>query len=385
MRSINQKVFMSCSFTTEDQDVVNFFKCICNSVDCTCINVQDGYALTPPTQAREMIEEVKALIAIATKREEKADGTFLMPEAVEEEMSMAFALKKPILLFVEKGVDISQGFKQNYGTYLEFDRSKLYDLSFLEKVIRSIHNLKCQIFSEDDFLIQQQGHKDFFSEKASLLIELIETDSEYTWRYTNSKKIIFNAKMAEPLVHASWAGVPVIEKENPPNIIWKCFNIKGSKKFDLISEEVINTPTRCDLSIKIDPIPEKDDFLEYSITMESPYLAPIFNKDIEGIESGIIIEDDRYYAFDGVVPIIRTKQLIFQFRAPSSYGLSCSDLKPFVSSHSNTVDYIVSSEIDRANIDSNDFGGNVEVTIKTESPLLYHLYGVAWNPPSKNC
>jgi len=97
MESIKIKGYFSCSFKKADKDVVKYFHSVCKGLDIEGINVDRGYSETPAEKARELISESRALIAIATKRTETTKGKFNMPDAVNNEIAMAFGLKNIIL------------------------------------------------------------------------------------------------------------------------------------------------------------------------------------------------------------------------------------------------------------------------------------------------
>jgi len=105
MKSASVKAFFSCSFKDTDKDVNDFFRAICEGLDIACYNVDGGYSELPPDKALSMIGEADAVIAIAPARS-KFDGTnqFCMPEAVSNEISFAYSLKKPLLVIKEETV-----------------------------------------------------------------------------------------------------------------------------------------------------------------------------------------------------------------------------------------------------------------------------------------
>ena len=138
MKSAKITGFLSCSFAEAEKPLNEFFNAVCKGLDVQCSNVSDGYKESPPAKAREMIEEAQLFIAIVTRREKVGDE-FHMPPAVHDEISMAYAMDKPMLLFKEDGVTF-KGFLSNYGTHVTFSRNALQNPEFLRKVIASIRN-----------------------------------------------------------------------------------------------------------------------------------------------------------------------------------------------------------------------------------------------------
>jgi hypothetical protein len=328
-----------------------------------------------------MIADAQALVAVATKRGATAAGTYLMPKAVEEELAMAYAHGKPILLFVENGVDTSAGFVRGYCTFLDFDRSALTSPSFLEKAVHSIHEVKCGVLRAHDVEIYQLGEENLFCEKTFMLADLVETPAGLTWRYSITKRHRFTAKFIQPLKGAAFAAVPVNVLPTAPSIKWSHAMHYGSKAFSITPTVESESPSKCEIAFQIDPPPENGDVLEYSVYYESPYLTPLYDGDVAEKRNVVAVDGKQYLACEGIIPIVRTEQLRFQVRLPRSYGVACSEVKPFVGSYTTKVDYIVPSEMKRMRVDVEDFGGTSVITLLTESPLLGHIYGVAWNPP----
>jgi hypothetical protein len=378
------RTFLSCSFDPADKDITDYFAAIAKGLDIQCVNVDKGYTATPPEKARQMITDAQAFIGVATKRIKTDAGSFLMPKAVEDEVSMAFAHKKPILLFVEEGVDTTPGFANNYGTFCQFNRTELGKPVFVEKAVNSIHTLKLEVVSPHELQVQQLGQKDCFQEKAHMLIELVDIGSgAFTWRYNTTKRLRFTARFPEPIQCAAWAAIPINKGANAPNINWSVEVIGGTKPFTVNPLIDSQTPEKCDISLVIDPIPEPNDYIEYTSTFESPFLSPIFASDIIDTNAGIEIDGTKYIAYDGPLPITRTKDLRVQMRFPKSYGLRPSAFKIFVGCFTNKIDYLIPSEMHRLTTNIEDFGGNIVINLQTESPLLQHIYGIAWNPPVK--
>jgi len=54
-----------------------------------------------------------------------------------------------------------------------------------------------------------------------------------------------------------------------------------------------------------------------------------------------------------------------------------------IGSYTRAIDYIVESEMQRAKHTIDSFGGDLIFNLDVNSPLLRHMYGVAWNPPNR--
>jgi hypothetical protein len=376
--------FLSCSFDPKDKDVVDVFSAICRALDIHCANVDKGYAATPPEKAREMIADARMLIAVATRRQEVAPGVYSMPKAVDEEISMAYATKKPILLFTESGVDTSAGFVRNYCTFQQFDRAQLTTAAFFEKAIASIHCIKLDAISPHDLQLDQQGQDNVYAEVMRMLLELVDINGGgYTWRYYQTRRLRFTGRFSDPIKAAAWATVTPTGQASPDVFKWSYRIRDGSKPFKFTLVEEKKTHTQCEVALDIDPRPEANDYIEYETLFESPYLNPIYLEDVQTPSSQVALNGVKYLCYDGIVPIVRAHDLRVQIRFPASYGLRCSDFIPFVGSYTNKIDYLVESEMKRMSVNTDSFGGNAIIEISAQSPLLQHVYGVAWNPPKK--
>lgn len=383
MKSVRIQVFLSCSFDPKDRDVVDFFTSICHGVDLHCVNVDKCYISTPPRKARELIDDSHAFIAIATRKDEVKSGVFSISKAIDQEIAMAYAIKKPILLFVEDGVDTATGFFHNYGTYQEFTREMLTSPIFLEKAVASIHGMKMDVIEPHELELAQQCPKQKFQESAKCLIELVDLSGSFTWRRSHTSRTIFTSRYSDGLKVGTWADVPV-KGEGPSSVLKWSYNIDYSTKpFRLTPIVEEHTFNRCRISFDINPIPVKNDVIELSTIFESPYINPIYWEDLKEPNTQIIINGVSYACYDGHYLSVLAQDLKIQFRFPASIGLKVKDLAPFVRSYTGKIDYMHESEMERLSITSDYYAGSVFIEISVKNPLLHHLYGVAWNPPKK--
>ncbi len=204
---------------------------------------QQGMRINAIWKARELIEESKAFIAVATRRDEVKQGVFLMSKAVDQEISIAYGYKKPILIFVEKGVDMTSGFFQNYCTYKEFDRESLTSSKFLEEAISSIHDLKLGVIDPLELQLAQQNPKPYFSEHSNCLIELIELFGTFIWRRSHTFRYVFTSLYNDEnrIKIGSWADVHVKGKATSDKLQWT-YNIDyASQSFNIVPIVEVHT------------------------------------------------------------------------------------------------------------------------------------------------
>ncbi|MDD2850681.1 MAG: hypothetical protein PHY09_02135 [Desulfuromonadaceae bacterium] len=376
MHSPEVSCFLSCSFKPEDSDLNNLILTICNSLDIKCKNVDGGFSEVPSEVARQQIEDSQIVIVIAVKRDKINDTSWQMPPAVHDEISMAYALKKDILVLKEKEVSVT-GFLSSYCTFYEFDRALICQNATLEKIISSIHKIKIKAVKSHD-LIPRQDATGFFAESVNFLAELLVENGEYIWKYNSSRTLKFSDKFSGKLKNAAWTAA---KPDNPQHkITWDAALLDSSRKFTMTTEVEKDEPECLEVAVILDPKPKENDTATVSFEYKSKYLNPIKKEDIPANFTNRV-GSKTFDCLDGFLPIQRTKNFKGQFRFPREYKLRPEDIYTFVASYSSGVDYIVESEMDRMKVNIEDFGGVLIVTISTQSPLEGHVYGLAWNIP----
>jgi hypothetical protein len=107
MAKILFKAFVSCSFATEDEDVNDFFKKLIRSFDIEPRSYDYQEIGRIPDKVKENIIKSDCMIAIATRRK-RVEGTdfWSCSDWVQHEITLASAFGKPVVIFVEDGVNI---------------------------------------------------------------------------------------------------------------------------------------------------------------------------------------------------------------------------------------------------------------------------------------
>jgi len=330
MKSAQLTAFFSCSFAEEDQPVNEYFRAIAEGLDVSCTNVSTGYVKTPPQQALEMIKESDVVIVIATPRTELAGSEeSAMSAAVSHELAFAFGEGKPLLLLRESKVR-ADGFLNNYGTSLQFDRTDLQTAEFLKKAIAAIHNLKLGAVSEHQLTLSQEI-TEFVAERTSHLYELEREGNDFCWQHSIERRIRFTKPYNKPLKLTRWNDfIP----EPPEGTNWPpmelCFEINGSSRpFEFTIEHEKTTSVGITANVKLSPPPAADDWIDYFVSFRGPYLAVVYSDDITSAQD-LKHAGRTYNAFDGNVPVNRVKEMEIQFRFPRDYRLSPSDAVFFI-------------------------------------------------------
>lgn len=373
-------IFFSCSFDAADKEVNDFFAALCRALDMQLMNVSTGATATPPEVAKAMIEQAQALVAICARRAELIGGGYTMPEAVHDEISFAFGKDTPVLMLVEDGVKIL-GFKPNFGTYLPFKRDELGTPEFLELAVRALYQLRLEIDGSNQTGIES-GISGSHADYVHHLVELLHTGDDFLWRYSTSKKLVYTQPSKRGFPSGVWSTVPANVPEESAHAQWSLTLKSSSRDIKLIETVERRTPSCIEVMLKPEPYPEDGDFIEYATTSSSRYINAVWADEVpEG--ACVHLDSGDYQCADGLVFIHRTKSAIIEFRFAAEYGFSRRDVVPFVGSYTSAIDYEVGSEIERANVRVDEFGGNLTVRIEVESPLPGHLYGIAWNPKAR--
>lgn len=145
MAEIHFKAFVSCSFASEDSEIVEFFTRLLKSFDIDPL-VYDYQELGQiPDKIKEHILASDCLIAIATRRT-KLEGSDLWtcPDWIHHELALANAYKKPIAIFLEDGVRID-GLIAMEERREKFCRSNL--LKGIDKITKFIFSIRSHLES----------------------------------------------------------------------------------------------------------------------------------------------------------------------------------------------------------------------------------------------
>ncbi len=380
MESARIDCFFSCSFSDTDREVNDFFRSICIGLDLRCINVGHASASTPPEQAVKMIDSSQLLIAICTRRNKIDDNKYVMPQAVQSEISIAYGKDVPVLMFVEEGVELA-GFYGNFGSYLQFDRNNLINPDNIQKFVKSIHEAKVQVLAPHQIGVSQ-GASDAFAEYVNHLVELKKVDNEFYWEYSNTKKLVYISSSKRGFNISFWSTAPAIIPKDWPKIEWRYDLHSSTRGINLLPIVNNHSSSQIDVVMKLEPNPDAGDIIEYSTSISSRYINPIWSDEVRD-GSYVQFDDGEYLCSDGLVCAHRTKKAVIEFRFDRDFKISKNDIRPFVGSYTSTLDYEVPSELKRAVTRIEEFGKYLIIRMEIDSPLPGHMYGLAWNPPDR--
>jgi len=381
MPTTDTEVFLSCSFAPADSGLNELVRGVCEGLGIACLNVSAGYAAIPPKQVKKFIHQSSGMVAVITKRDRLKNGKYIMYSAVREEITMAFAQDKPILMIAEDGV-LLDGFLNNYGTQLPFVRDEMMRPSFIQNLVYSIYTFRTSVISTEASLTQYAT--EYFSEKTSNFISLEYDGSSYWWTTALTKRLKFEETLHREIASVVWPAVPPIIKPGAPDADWNVKVDDSSRPFKIKPAVREHGPDRVDLLLHFDPAPQKGDWVEFTRTFRSQYLNPVFAEDVRRDRPPQVNIDGRSYALDeGLILAERTHLLRMHYEFPVAYGLRTDDLKVFAASHSFTIDYLTPWERKRIKSEIEPLGPKLIANLQVKNPVPRHMYGLAWNPPNR--
>jgi hypothetical protein len=378
----NHPLFFSRSFSKEDDEVNNFFLAIAEGMSIGLCDVGHGTPIVPVENCRDLIATSAGLIAVAVKRKELSSGHFAMPDACRDEISMAYGLRKPILLFCEEGVDVD-GFAKHFCTRQTFSRENLFHRDTLRDTVRSL--MEMQSKCSNDFIIEAEANRaDAFSERTKLLVDLKRSPNGWFWHLISKKKIIFNQQMERPLIDGAWASNAIQVPGDADKIDFSIRYIRGNKKFKMLPTIRSHSALLVDCATSISPTPGNGDWIEYEAHSASRYLNPIVSEDLASESMPVLVGGARFTCIEGLVPVQPTEQLEIEIRFENGYPIGLEDPVLVAGPCSNTVDHVDEKELSRIIIDEREvIGGELRIRIRINKPKEHFVYGVAWNPPSR--
>ncbi|MHA1410496.1 MAG: hypothetical protein ACTSQY_09380, partial [Candidatus Odinarchaeia archaeon] len=124
--------FTATSLRDEDKEVNDWFSEILRSLSIDPVFGDEPETQDIPDKVKRMISEHDHFIAILLKRDKLTDGDYRPPDWVNNEIGIAFAFERNIVVFMEEGVS-TRGLTNQITNYVRFDRNKL--LETMPKII----------------------------------------------------------------------------------------------------------------------------------------------------------------------------------------------------------------------------------------------------------
>lgn len=153
------RVFLSASARKEDKQVIEWLKYLFKCNNLVPIFAPDIPQPRPPhDKIRSLIQNSNGFIGVLTKRQ-KIEGTKFWkgPDWIQNEVGIAFDANKPIMMFIEKGVD-DNGITRRVTDYVVFDRNNLKESEAdIRKALRNFQQFMDMEFKEHDVDIRKLG------------------------------------------------------------------------------------------------------------------------------------------------------------------------------------------------------------------------------------
>lgn len=223
---------------------------------------------------------------------------------------------------------------------------------------------------------------EFVAEKTSHLFELEREGDGFCWQHSVERKIVFSKAFNKPMRLSRWNDfIPNAPAEALSPLELKFEINSSSRPFEYKIDFIESTAVGVTAAVTFNPHPGPGDWIDYFVSYRGRSMCVVYNEEITNPLT-VSIDGKSYNVFDGIVPVNRAKHLEMQFRFPRGYKLDRSDVAFFVASFTRHIDYIVDSEIERALVKKEVVGGKLTITANVSSPLLRHVYGVAWMAPS---
>lgn len=369
--------FLSCSFREEDKAVNRAFAELCAALNIRCSNFDSGSVTIPSEASKKELEGKALLIAVCTRRDERKDGSYNTSGAVRSEIDFAYALKIPVQLFIEEGVELA-GFEHQYGTAVTFSRDNLSDLSQVQKIIKTLFRVREETLAG---LGVSDGHSDDATKAEfihSRIFQTLRNEKPY-WAYKVHKKTIF-AERSQPYVNAgAWLEDYQTTPDDAPPFEFES-RVFGSSGVEQIKEIIKRIDERAVSAIlQFLPAPQEGDWIEYETSTYSPFLVPMWLSETDP-KFEIKLKKGTFRSHTGFIATNDTDLLTVEQRFPRSMNLSPRDVHPFAARFTSEIDDEVPSETKRIVSKSQFIGDELVSKIEIRRPIRHLMYGMAWTP-----
>jgi hypothetical protein len=153
------KVFLSASADEKDKYVVEWFKGLLREYDLIPIFATEIHQpRPPPDKIKSLIRDSNGFVGLLTRREKiQRKDSWKGPDWVQNEVGMAFDSDKPIIMFIEEGVD-DKGITGRITDYVLFDRNVLATSeNKIRKALKNFRDFVDADYKEHDVAIRKLG------------------------------------------------------------------------------------------------------------------------------------------------------------------------------------------------------------------------------------
>lgn len=372
-------IFVSCSYDQPDREVVDFVSDLARAMGFEVYIADTPDIRSIPTKIREEIEKHDCFMAIAT-RAIKVEGKerWFTKQWILQEIGIASAFNKPLMIFTEKQVHIP-GIPKLETALFEFDRETLKEHKSTINIIKFLSTSKEQLAYE----ISRRARflPPYEIEEMRVLLEL-----DKNRRWTIEREYLIRSILDElsEIQDMTWVasgeGFSYIDPEFNAFLISR--SKEGKFSFKKLSEDKLHISWLC----LFEPPLEKNEKVTFGWTLQCGGFKPVIKEEIDRQA-----EEGKYFlpehsVQDGVTIKVPTKKLIYEIKFPSGYKISSPSCDVVIGSDPSIIHSKDETKriVGQAGFRSQLFGRTQKLELSIENPLFGHTYQMKWYPPSEN-
>lgn len=377
MAQLRFKAFLSCSFSENDHEIVDFFKSYLDSfgLDVFRYDYQEPIQLTDAI--KNHIKDADCLIAVATRRHHLESGAWMSPDWIQHEIVYANAVGKPIAIFAENDVMID-GLVEKVERYQRFSRESAQLLKQVPQFNKFIVSLYRML--EDHFKDGGELSPDTYCISIKTRDELV---SRTTWQTTCEIEV-------ESLINGLEQTI-----EGLGDVDWLRHPFEAVKDFEF---SVLHSPAG--VSVKCEPGRSKEDPNQMKVIFDPPlsinervcYAYRHMADQIRPFtieEARRAIETSNYWCNNPICTVNMdlfdpTGLLISEVMFPSKYPIHTPNyvVESWESSTPNMTEMTRIREIDGFKVSR--LFDRLTLVLTVPKPLIGHRYRITWQPPSES-
>lgn len=314
MAEIYFKAFLSCSFSREDREIIDYFKKLIQAFDIEPLVYDYQEVGRLGDKVKENITKSDCLIAIVTRRKKVMDSDrWISSDWIQQEIAMAHGYGKPIAIFVEEGVVIDGliAMEERRETFARADLRKGSDK--IAKFLFALHK-HLEVTYETGLLHVPGLLRHYIHSK----IEMLSSDStiERTEILMESLVDALEATFHSIDLEETTPGLSVKPKE----FDFKCMEKPSHVKVEV--ERMMDTTYRFFWKILFSPPLQKGERVRYAFKEVLPNYRPYtYEELIQRIEAGTYEYDEPKCEACEWTIAYPTYELRHEFEFPENYEI----------------------------------------------------------------
>jgi hypothetical protein len=314
MAEIYFKAFLSCSFSREDREIIDYFTKLIQAFDIEPLVYDYQEVGRLGDKVKENITKSDCLIAIVTRRKKVMDSDrWISSDWIQQEIAMAHGYGKPIAIFVEEGVVIDGliAMEERRETFARADLRKGSDK--IAKFLFALHK-HLEVTYETGLLHVPGLLRHYIHSK----IEMLSSDStiERTEILMESLVDALEATFHSIDLEETTPGLSVKPKE----FDFKCMEKPSHVKVEV--ERMMDTTYRFFWKILFSPPLQKGERVRYAFKEVLPNYRPYtYEELIQRIEAGTYEYDEPKCEACEWTIAYPTYELRHEFEFPEKYEI----------------------------------------------------------------